>query len=70
MGRGHADDALGIFSEHLTGEIFGYAFSPSRAMNRYVVMLSAPCQGVRDGNQYALFAVCTFYVKPEAYSRI
>ena len=65
MGRGHADDALGIFSEHLTGEIFGYAFSVTgdeQVCGNTVSSLPR----VRDGNQYALFAVCTFYVKPRS----
>ena len=68
MGRRHADDASGIPVEYLTGEIFGAA-SPSRAMNRHVVMLSAPLPRVRDGNQYALSAVSTFYVKPRSVFR-
>ena len=69
MGRGHADDALGIFTEHLTGEIFGYAFSVTGDEQVCCNAVSS-LPRVRDGNQYALFTVCTFYVNPEAYSGV
>jgi hypothetical protein len=68
MGRRHADDASGIPVEYLTGEIFGSGFAVTgdeQARGNAVGSLPR----VRDGNQYALSAVSTFYVKPRSVFR-
>ena len=54
--------------EHLTGEIRRNLFViTGNEQVRSDAVGALP--RVRDGNQYALFAVCTFYVKPRSVFR-